>query len=274
MGSIQAQSTVGFRIFSIACESHLVYRERAHIVEDSHYVLTLQVDGHKAVEQRGRTAIIRSGEFTLYDSDAPVALKVGDAYRSINIRFPKQDLSLADREILDGFTAETAAVRDGIAPIVWSSLLGLRDCSDQVSPYTDLRHSLVEMMVLMMKSRRGDAAAQQTEPRLETVKRYVRDHLTDLDLSVESVAQANYLSVRTLHKLFALTGETPAAWIRDQRLREAKRLLSEPATGISITEIAQRCGFSSIARFSFVFKQSTGLTPSEYRDLQRSEAGN
>lgn len=271
MGSINAFSAVGFRIFSVTCDSHLVFRERAHLVEDSHYLLSLQVSGRKTVEQRGRVAAIGAGEFTLYDSTAPVALGVGDDYRSINIRFPKRDLAPQDRRLLDELSVETASVRDGIAPLVWTTLLGLGQYSDQIAPYTGVRHSLIEMMVLMMKARRTEAAhGTQPDSKLDAIKRFIRNHLADPELSVEAVAQANYLSVRSVHKLFAETGETPAAWIRAQRLHEAKRILSDPACGLSITETAQRCGFNSIAQFSYIFKQSTGLTPTAYRESQRS----
>lgn len=272
MGSINAFSAVGFRIFSVTCDSHLVFRERAHLVEDSHYLLSLQVSGRKSVEQRGRVATIGAGEFTLYDSTAPVALRVGDDYRSINIRFPKRDLAPQDRRLLDELTVETASVRNGIAPVVWTTLLGLRQCSDQIAPYADLRHSLIEMMVLMMKSRRtNEADRARPDSKLDAIKRFIRDHLSDPELSVEAVAQANYLSVRSVHKLFAEAGDTPAAWIREQRLREAKRILSDPASGLSITETAQRCGFSSIAQFSYIFRQSTGMTPTAYRASQRAD---
>lgn len=271
MGSIDAFSAVGFRVFSVACDSHLVYRERAHIDEEAHYLLTLQLAGEKTVEQNGRSARIRSGEFTLYDSNAPVALRVGDGYRSLNIRFPKSDLTPQDQRLLADLAVETASVRDGLAPLVWTTLLGLGQSPDQLAPYTGVRHSLIEMMVLMMKAQRaqlpGDA---QADGKLDAIKQFIRNHLADPELSVDAVAQANYVSVRSLHKLFSETGDTPAAWIRAQRLHEAKRILSDPLCEPSITEIAQRCGFSSIAQFSHIFKQSTGLTPTAYRESQRS----
>jgi transcriptional regulator GlxA family with amidase domain len=123
----------------------------------------------------------------------------------------------------------------------------------------------------MMKARRTEAADRaSSDSKLDEVKRFIRGNLSDPELSVEAVAQANYLSVRSVHKLFAEIGETPAAWVREQRLREAKRILSDPACGLSITEIAQRCGFSSIAQFSHIFRQTTGLTPTAYRESQRA----
>ena len=148
---------------------------------------------------------------------------------------------------LDELSVETASVCDGIAPLVWTTLLGLGQYSDQIAPYTGVRHSLIEMMVLMMKARRTEAAhGTQPDSKLDAIKRFIRNHLADPELSVEAVAQANYLSVRSVHKLFAETGETPAAWIRAQRLHEAKRAAAAVGRGARSAFAGIRSGFSQV----------------------------
>ena len=52
-----------------------------------------------------------------------------------------------------------------------------------------------------------------------------------------------------------------------ERLRKVKELLAE--TQLSLPEIAQRTGFAHSEYLSTVFKQQTGKTISEYREMLR-----
>lgn len=59
-------------------------------------------------------------------------------------------------------------------------------------------------------------------------------------------------------------GKTPLAYIRDQIISEAKRLLFH--TELSIKEIAYKLNFEDPANFSKYFKTATGYTPLAYRE--------
>ncbi len=60
-------------------------------------------------------------------------------------------------------------------------------------------------------------------------------------------------------------GKSVTGFINDFRVNEAKkRLLSEPATAITV--IAFEVGFNSIASFNRVFKDTTGYSPTAFRD--------
>lgn len=72
------------------------------------------------------------------------------------------------------------------------------------------------------------------------------------------------VSQRTLELRFQQElGRTPLMEIRRQRIQRARQLLGE--TNLSVTEIAQRCGFHSLLRLSVVFRELTALSPTEYR---------
>lgn len=49
------------------------------------------------------------------------------------------------------------------------------------------------------------------------------------------------------------------------RVEEAKRALADPAGEAKVASVAFDCGFASLATFNRVFKEATGLTPSDYR---------
>lgn len=58
-------------------------------------------------------------------------------------------------------------------------------------------------------------------------------------------------------------GITPLVELRRQRIEKARALLSD--TNESINDMGKRCGFSSAIRFTTVFKEQVGMTPSEFR---------
>ena len=98
------------------------------------------------------------------------------------------------------------------------------------------------------------------------LKAYALAHLGDPGLSPESIAQAGYLSVRQLHRLFAADELSPAAWVREQRLRRCRDDLADPRLRqLAIAEIAMRWGYRSPAHFTRAFFARFGVTPREFR---------
>src|SRR3954471_2998932 len=92
---------------------------------------------------------------------------------------------------------------------------------------------------------------------------WAADHL-DADLSVQALALRAAMSTRTFIRHFVdATGATPAAWVRDQRIRRAEQLLErEDAT---IAAIARRCGFGSTDTLRRHFQRVRGVPPETYR---------
>lgn len=65
---------------------------------------------------------------------------------------------------------------------------------------------------------------------------------------------------RTFHKVFK---QTPAKYILEQRMIKAKQLLRNK--DLRISQIAFDCGYQSTSTFNRLFKNSFGLSPSEFR---------
>jgi two-component system response regulator YesN len=61
------------------------------------------------------------------------------------------------------------------------------------------------------------------------------------------------------------TGMNFLEYLTDVRIREAKRLLSDPRK--TIADVALEVGYNDVKHFSRVFTRSTGLHPSKYRKL-------
>ena len=59
------------------------------------------------------------------------------------------------------------------------------------------------------------------------------------------------------------------AFVSEYRISQAKRMLR--STDRRVYEIAEQTGFSDTKYFSKVFRDSTGMTPREYRESQKQD---
>jgi AraC-like DNA-binding protein len=98
---------------------------------------------------------------------------------------------------------------------------------------------------------------------MEKEKLYLNHELTLGDLANQLNVHAHQLSKvinENLHKNFF-------EFVNEFRIQEFKRLVANPKhKHISILGLAMDAGFNSKASFNRIFKNSTGLTPSEFRE--------
>lgn len=101
---------------------------------------------------------------------------------------------------------------------------------------------------------------------LEPAINYINDHLDDVDISIDSLAKLCDVSSVYFRKLFYKKYNIPPIkYLIKTRVNKAKELLLYEY--ISISEIANLTGFSSVYTFSKTFKKTTGITPSEYKKM-------
>lgn len=82
-------------------------------------------------------------------------------------------------------------------------------------------------------------------------------------ISLDDISEATGYSATYISHLFSEKFKMGfSRFISTMRVDEAKKLLRSKA---KITEISLECGFGSIRNFNRVFKDHTGLSPSEYR---------
>lgn len=107
------------------------------------------------------------------------------------------------------------------------------------------------------------AIPSQDELLLQRATKYVEDHISDTELSVEEMSRNLGMSrVHLYKKLTAITGKSPIEFIRVIRLKRAARLLQ--GSQLNISEIAYKVGFNNPKYFSKYFKEEFGVLPSEY----------
>lgn len=99
---------------------------------------------------------------------------------------------------------------------------------------------------------------------LEQAVKAVEDNLTEPDFDVTALADAMNMSRSTLtRKLKAITGRTPLDFIRNIKMKHAKRMLEDRDR--SVTEVAATLGYFNRKYFTNCFKEEFGMTPSEFQ---------
>lgn len=99
---------------------------------------------------------------------------------------------------------------------------------------------------------------------IEEVKRYIENNYSDLNLSLDLVADKVELSAGYLGKLFKnITSVSFSDYLNNVRLEKAKELLS--TTNEPSSRICEKVGIYNVTYFSTLFKKTYGVTPSAFR---------
>lgn len=96
---------------------------------------------------------------------------------------------------------------------------------------------------------------------------YINDNYSE-DITLTAIADVAGFSKFHFSRLFKqFTDISFYDYLNQRRVKEAERLLLDP--DLSVTEVAMRSGFSSIATFNRVFKGFKECTPTEFKNLYR-----
>lgn len=98
---------------------------------------------------------------------------------------------------------------------------------------------------------------------IRQVQNYVYSCL-ETPMTVKTMAEEMGYSESGLRKRFkSALGFSPALYLKQMKMGRAASLLAN--TRLTVSEIAERCGYDSLFSFSRSFKQSLGKSPREYR---------
>jgi len=111
----------------------------------------------------------------------------------------------------------------------------------------------------------GDKEKTLTERALNRVIHYIDEHLSQ-DLPLKTLAEVGGFNASYLSRLFKqIYSQTLTEYICIKRMEKAKKLLTE--TDDKVMKISAETGYVSAQTFARAFRNSTGLSPVEYREL-------
>ncbi|MCD8076077.1 MAG: AraC family transcriptional regulator [Lachnospiraceae bacterium] len=146
------------------------------------------------------------------------------------------------------------------------------ELSEKPASYTSaIRLKIAELLLQASRCEAGpevrqefSLASSKKHKKVNEAIFFIKKHYTE-PISLGEIADSIYVSRGHLSKLFnETTGMKITDYINIQRVNYAKSLLIGN-TAISITELAEQCGFESITYFERVFRQVTGFSPTAFR---------
>ncbi|GAA1157128.1 helix-turn-helix domain-containing protein [Streptomyces javensis] len=236
--------------------------------------LLLPLDGTiHSFHHRDQVTACRPWELISLDSSRPFKIRSAP-HRSVvvGIEIPKALVSLP-RAQTNRVIQRPMSGREGIGALLtgFATQLAASDVSQYAFSDGPRLELVVADLVSALFASASDADAPlppETKRRAltQSIRAFIQRNLRDSQLTPSTIAAAHQISVSYLHRLFHEEGITVAGWIRRQRLERVCHDLADPLLqGLSIYQIAVRCGFTSYAPFSRMFRSVYGIPPKDYR---------
>ncbi len=149
----------------------------------------------------------------------------------------------------------------------------LREMELKNTGYEDMCQAYMEILIIRLM--RSTSLSVPSEPQTisanrqcAAIRRYIDLHFKEA-LTLEQLAEEGHMNKYYLSHAFKREyGISPINYMISKRIEESKYLLAE--TDLSMSQISQLLGFSSLSYFSQVFHRTQNTSPKEYRQKQRS----
>lgn len=130
--------------------------------------------------------------------------------------------------------------------------------------------SYVASIITKAVELREQKASNRYEDIVEEVMSYIQEHYAEEELSLNMLASHVNFSPNHLSMVFSQqTGQTFTKYLTDFRMNKAKELLR--CTGKRSSEIGLEVGYKDPHYFSYLFKKTQGMTPTQYRGERSPE---
>ncbi|MGR6973162.1 helix-turn-helix domain-containing protein [Streptomyces cynarae] len=245
---------------------------------DKFLYIGIHVRGSVAVTCAGVRVFLEPGDMVFCDPDRRHLLEYGENCRMRFFRVPRGCLGVSERD-LSRVVGVPVRHGEGMGALVSDFLSALAaEAEFHRSPIgVRIARSAVDLLsVLVMELLEKETGAgtpgvsKAGSEMLYRIRAHIEEHLTEPDLSPESIALAHHISVRYLHKLFQNDGTTVSQWVRQRRLAACRNELGRTSgRRTTVAAVAHRWGFTSPSHFSRAFRDAYGMSPSEWRDAQR-----
>ncbi len=103
------------------------------------------------------------------------------------------------------------------------------------------------------------------DTRIGMVIKYIKQNLTNKDITVDLLAEKACMSTSHFHKKFKNTlGVSPIDYINSEKIKFSKKLIKE-TKDLRMSEIAFKSGFNNTSYFNRQFKKMELMTPQQFK---------
>ncbi|NEW59153.1 AraC family transcriptional regulator [Nocardia cyriacigeorgica] len=266
-GHMIRRRTSDYQIVGWHSDPIVYLRDSKHIRvdPDEDYRLVVPLTGVFDIRQDGDGIALEPGVGSLVTIDHPLQMGVHGGSHGLIMTIPRREIRHRLNRVEP--PARPLDLTVGLGRVAADLASGLYAEATTLSPgqFDAVAERLVDLvcMLILGEAPSGPGHLGHVE---ESVRRYVRRHAGDPDLSTPAIARALGWSVRQVQLALHQAGTTPREVIREERLQLARIRLTSPAfRQQSITDIAFGLGFGSTSSFSTAFRQRFGATPRSVR---------
>lgn len=273
--SIRNRNFSGLRVVECVCDPCSGRRIRQHIDRDTARYIGVQItkSGREQFSFGGEAINVGSGDLVIWTSDHPTEFTVTEKLHKVSLILPWSDIQERLPRSAQ-FSGTVIDSRRGIGAVLFSHVDSL---ARQLEVLGDNDHAAVRRATLELLAA-AMCHSVEAPPRglamryLKQLQDYILANLQDESLTPTRIAEANHMSPRYVHMLFAQIDVSVSTWIRRQRLERCKEdLCSRAYRDTGIAEIAYAWGFNDATHFSRAFKQQFGINPRECRERSSTQ---
>lgn len=224
--------------------------------------IQLLLSGQMTGTYRQERFTLNPGDLFVWDGQHEGTFKSNAHHRQVTLFSPRSRIPRSIMTLLDDNRPLPANSGTGALAIAAGQLKGLAQEMGNLND--DAVHRTVTGLIDILEAAIAPAPQASSDHRadmLAEIQQYILKRLGDHQLSVSSIAATHWISVRSLHLIFAESGTTAAQWIRQQRLEHSRRELANASGSITVTAVAFRWGFTDASHFSRAFKKEFGVPP-------------
>jgi AraC family transcriptional regulator, positive regulator of tynA and feaB len=228
--------------------------------------------GTIGLDFEGKPVVLRAGELVMWDTARRGGFTTFGRVENQTLVVPRELLAMVapGYEAMFGrpFRSDHPAASlmgsflGSLMPVVSSLDVAARDA---------VADAALDIARAVVTTRDDPQPRQQTAARLMAVRLYIDANLSNPSLSPATIAKANAISLRTLHRLFESTDDSVGSVIRERRLSRCRADLLR-GTDESVSTIAFRWGFRNMSFFSRLFRQRYGVSARELQVAARAGA--
>jgi len=255
----------------VSGSQQLVRRRKQDISQSNEesFLISLQLANDGVVQQSGRTAYLKPGDFTLYSSTECYSINLPDGFRQLVVQVPREEL-LSRLPRADLLTGITISGKNTLGSIVNDSVLRLVNSIEQLSD--PVRQSVQDTIIDLFLT--GLASLEETKYELSKPEEQIllrgdaiiHSNLYNPVFDRQMLAAQMGMSVRRLSEIYQNDKRSISSTIRNMRLSKiAADLKDSRYSRRTISDIAYKWGIANQQRLIRNFKAQYGLTPREFR---------
>ncbi|HYP84486.1 helix-turn-helix domain-containing protein [Variovorax sp.] len=250
-------------------------RTARHVRADhvDHYRVILQTAGLLRLDADGRRHAVNANQLVISDMSRPEGYETTSG-GNIVLFVPREML---DGELPRAFDLHGVMPVGSAAGMLAEHLRALARMAPELrlSEAAALTRATVHLLAASLFSSAqtlAHARATMENTLLRQICRFIDLHLSDSELSVETLSSFFKVSRSTLYRLFEPLGGI-ASYVRERRLARIHEILSDAGKRRQyLQRLAEDHGFKSATHFSRAFREHYGYSPSDVRHLGASAA--